>query len=544
MLLASVATIAGCHEPEENGYLMEGIGLNSVTAAFATGDYKTDVSAKFTTTVTEDNIESIVIDVPYYYPESSTTISSMTEMRVTASLDNNYTLSPALSTLDLTEVNYFTLTQPDGSTRSISITGNHKKSDACQILSFTIASEGLTGVIDQTNKTISLMSVDDIENASATVVLSSHASIYPDPTEPRTYSSSTPVEFTVTAFDEETASTYEVILATPSKTAYGWKSGTEKKIWTKTISSDFGFTVNATGQNSTLGVLGNSLIYSTGVAQYEIDIITGESKGELSWSMNLGSNGAITTDSAGNLLLCAAAGSGESTTIYTTSSVDEAPVAFTTVTNLWVSGMGKHISVFGDIKGDAIITIPMWVGWTDTTLYFGRIIVTGGVPGEIECVNYNYQSTVNAWGNTDVVYATTDITSGYYYGVSYSGNNINAAYASSNEYAGSIISSTVTTNNNANCIDAIEFNGATYVAALFGAHFTWSVPVAYMYDVTIPTFPSTSVWSGSLDNPSVVNLVSSDILLTQSSDGFYLYAFFTDSASGTISGYEFNCIDQ
>lgn len=53
-----------------------------------------------------------MIDIPYYYPENSTNTTSITEMRVTANLDDNCFITPRLGTLlDLTQENWFTLTR-------------------------------------------------------------------------------------------------------------------------------------------------------------------------------------------------------------------------------------------------------------------------------------------------------------------------------------------------------------------------------------------------------------------------------------------------
>ena len=166
-LLASalLLTLAGCHSPEELTPSVESLGLNSVSAQFATGDYKNDALATFTASATSADQERFVIEIPYYYPESSENLVEMTQMRVSANLDDNCFLTPKLGTLDLTQEHWFTLTRGDGSKRQICITGVIKKSDKCNIEAFSVGN--LSGVINQAKCEISLVSVDDIAPALA-----------------------------------------------------------------------------------------------------------------------------------------------------------------------------------------------------------------------------------------------------------------------------------------------------------------------------------------------------------------------------------------
>lgn len=122
-----------------------------------------------------------MIDVPYYYPENSSNTTSITQMRVTANLDDNCFITPMLGVLDLTKENWFTLTRVDGSKRNFCVTGNIKKSDKCEIISFATDEPAIQGVIDNDRNTISLITVDDLSSVTAQVILSPHATISPDP---------------------------------------------------------------------------------------------------------------------------------------------------------------------------------------------------------------------------------------------------------------------------------------------------------------------------------------------------------------------------
>ncbi len=286
--------------------------------------------------------------------------------------------------------------------------------------------------------------------------------------------------------------------------------------------------------NATLGVLGGNLIVSTGSAQYVVDIETGVSSGEASWSMDLSSNGAITSDDGGNLLLTNGAEADATCTIYTTSSIDQAPTVLATAANVYGVAFGKKISVYGDITGDAIITMPLWYGATDQGFIFIRWVVSGGVVGEAEKMVAS-AVTPNAWGQLDVCYATTDPTSGVYYTVAYSANEISAVNAADDTLAGSVGGTIVDTNFNLNCVDVAEVGGTMYVGAFAGAHFTWGGnPTAYIYDVTSATYPASPAFTVSGESRYNSNSsASGDILL--SANGSSLDVFFIDGFDGVIS---------
>ena len=58
--LAALLGLGGCHEPDELTPSVVDQGLNTISAQFATGEYKNDPLAKFTAAVTEGQ-ERIVI---------------------------------------------------------------------------------------------------------------------------------------------------------------------------------------------------------------------------------------------------------------------------------------------------------------------------------------------------------------------------------------------------------------------------------------------------------------------------------------------------
>ncbi len=308
-------------------------------------------------------------------------------------------------------------------------------------------------------------------------------------------------------------------------------------LWTKDYVNDFN--IPAAG-NATLAVMGDNLIVSTRSAQYIVDIASGSSLGEASWSMDLGTYGAITSDDGGNLLLFEGGTTSGAYTIYSTSSVDSAPTVLVSGTSPMTGyPFGKKISIYGDIDGDAVITAPMWFNMGGQSFACIRWIVTDGVIGAAAYVKQADGNSVvrpdENNGNMDICYASTDVTSGLYYTVAYSANVISAINAADNTYVGTV-ATILDTNYNLNCIDVIEYNSVKLIATFAGAHFAWGAPTAYIFDVTDPAYPTASSWSASISRISSGSAASGDIIMA--ADGGNLNLFFIDGLDGTIACYQ------
>jgi len=548
--VALLAILGGCHKPEIPVATDVDQGINSVSAQFASGEYKTDANAKFTVQVTNPDQELIVIPIPWNYPEETDNLTEITNMRITANLDDNVTVEPSLSSMDLTKQNRITVTKADGSKKSYVVTGERRKSSKCAISSFVLANPLIVGVIDEDAKTISLISVDALGSSTADVSISSHATITPDPSVARNYASD--VTFTVTAQDGTSKATYTVQKTVPPKINYGFRTGSATELWTNDFNLKYGIT-NAAGKNFTLAAIGANLILSDGSQQFYFNSATGEKLGNITGSMNL-AGGAITADKAGNMLLCNIAAKNATFNIYKTSSVTEAPVLFITMPYTMGVGakMGAKINVQGDINGNAIITVPTWA-WASTPAHHEiiRWVVTNGVPGPAEVVSI---SNVINWSsaNVDVQYASTS-TAGRYFVTSYSGagNKLDAVNGATNTGVARLGTPTWGANSNFNAVDAVVFNNATYVAVYGGMHFTYSQCIGYMLDVTtldqftglINDSPSLVFTSNDYRYGSPV-LASSDILLIPSPDGYKLRLYYTDGNCRSLVAWEFDCIDK
>lgn len=552
ILMGLVGCLVGCQSPDELTPSSNSTGFNSLTAYFTEGDY---TSAEFKTTVTDLNSD-IVINIPYYYPEESNNQTVLGKMKVIAAIDDNCLISPKLGVLDLSQKNYFQFTNGKGETRQICITGAIKKLSGSQVTYFAVPANdatgfaGVTGTIDQESKVISLITVDDLSSVNVDFKLSPHATISPDPSATKV-NLNADTKFTVTAQDG-TTSTYTVTKAAPEKISYGYRSGSEKLLW----SFDFttaGFAWGSTNQAS-LASIGNNLVVNMGNGSTPIyfNRITGAKVGEI----NLGSAsaaGCVTNDLNGNLLICNYVDDGGVFTIYRTKSVLTAPTSFISYANSTGYTLGRKVSVQGNVDGDAIISAEL-ESWNGSSS-FVRWVVSGGVVGSPEVIT---MSGVGNWsaGTTvsDIVYATTNATDGYFTSF-YDADVLNymkgtAKVASLNPQSDG---SAWAYNNN--CLDVKAFNGARYLSLGCVSHFPqWGINTQiYLYDVT-----STGQFTGTVDSspalvfkPSITSFngtdgvsASGDVLLVPSADGYTLTLYYIDNNCKAMGAYQFDCIKK
>lgn len=547
LFAAAAALLSGCHQPDDPTDPAGGQGLSSVSAQFATGEYKNDATAKFTTLVTEANMDRIVIDVPYYYPENTENLTAITRMRVTASLEGNCFITPKLGTLDLTQENFFTLTRADGSTRDFCITGRIKKSDKCEIISFATDAPAIQGVIDNDLQSIALISADDLSAVTAQVILSPHATIAPDPAVAANYEGDG-AKFTVTAHDGVTKRVYTVSKQVPPKIKYGWRAGSEKEVWQQTALDKLGI-VNAGGKNYSLAASGDKLILSTGADKYLFKRATGDFIGAHDMK-GVTATGGMTSDDKGNILYATEAAPNAEFRIYTAASADETPVQLLSYTNATGASMGKHISVSGDVKGDAVITAVIYT-WNGAVCKFLRWNVTGGAAARPTMVSVT--GATGGWngnGHADVEASSTDPNAPCY--MAYYSANTLYRVESTGAVSSSIATATWGANSNYNCVDVCTFNNAKYAAIYTGAHFTYGEFKAYMFDVTssaplsglCDTSPSKVFVSGEYKPAGGVVNAASDVVMLASPDGYKLNLYYTDGNTNALVAWEFDCIDK
>ena len=460
--------------------------------------------------------------------------------------------------LDLTKENYFTYTDAQGYKKQICITGERVKSNKCQLLSFSIPAEDISGIIDEEHKTVSLISAEDLSSCLAEYSLSSHATMSPDPkTEALDFNS--PVELTVIAHDGVTKQTYTVQKAVPDKLPYGYRKGSE----TELFKLDMGVIgLPWTSANSpSLAVNGNNLVVCLGdgsTAPTYYNASTGSKIGNMTLgSVGVASLGCVTSDSKGNILLATKAANGKSFSIYKTSSVTTVPTLLISYTNNTSLDMGTKVSVQGDINTNAAIIATCDGTASSGSNTFVRWIITDGVLGSPEVVSVN---GVGYWGspvsNTKVVTKGTTAQSDYF--LSYYDPNVLYWVNGTSNNASKSLSNSDNGNSwamNNNCLDARTFNNAQYLVLVSTAHFPqWGgTPYLYMYDVTSDgSFTGTVSTSDALTfNPSLSSFGSADgvaatgdVLFAPTTDGYKLRLYYVDNNCKIIGGYEFDCIDK
>ena len=551
LLLGVLALMSSCQDPEYVLPTAERQGITSLTALFTSGPYVDKEAVVYT--IADASVDKYVIPMPWFYPEDSEneTAEYMKTMRVQAKLAPNCTIDPVLTILDLTKENYFTYTDAQGYKKQICITGERVKSNKCQLLSFSIPAEDISGIIDEEHKTVSLISAEDLSSCLAEYSLSSHA------TEALDFNS--PVELTVIAHDGVTKQTYTVQKAVPDKIPYGYRKGSE----TELFKLDMGVIgLPWTSANSpSLAVNGNNLVVCLGdgsTAPTYYNASTGSKIGNMTLgSVGVASLGCVTSDSKGNILLATKAANGKSFSIYKTSSVTTVPTLLISYTNNTSLDMGTKVSVQGDINTNAAIIATCDGTASSGSNTFVRWIITDGVLGSPEVVSVN---GVGYWGspvsNTKVVTKGTTAQSDYF--LSYYDPNVLYWVNGTSNNASKSLSNSDNGNSwamNNNCLDARTFNNAQYLVLVSTAHFPqWGgTPYLYMYDVTSDgSFTGTVSTSDALTfNPSLSSFGSADgvaatgdVLFAPTTDGYKLRLYYVDNNCKIIGGYEFDCIDK
>lgn len=559
--LLTVSLFLGCQSPDDAIVTDSDQSITRLTAIFASGDYSGETAAEYT--ITDASVETITIPIPWYYPKNSDneTTSNMTAIKVQANLANNCSLEPILEILDLTVDNYFTLTNPLGVKKQICIKGERVKSDECSILAFSIVDPAITGVIDQDEKTISIISTEDLSSCLAEYTLSAHASISPDPATTSIDLSGEGVNLTVTADNGISSTTYRVVKNIPAKLPLGLRSGSGTSLYALNAIS-LGMPTITSASAPSLAVLDKYLIvnFGDGTTPIYLNKATGASVGTITLG-SASATGCVTSDVNNNMLICNYAASGEMFNVYKTTSVSTAPSLLFSYTNTSGQSIGNKVSVQGDLSGDAII-----IATCENSGSFIRWIVTGGIVGSPVVVT---ASGVSTWGGIDNVpkiasYSTT-YSDGYFIGHYDSGNDnvyfVNGSTNTASSHLTQIGDGNDWGRSNG-LIDVKEFNNARYMVMYSVSYFPmWGIPCGmFMYDVTsVSSFGNATVDKSSsivFSNTSVTSYNdfvgdtsgsasrTGDILLYPSSDGYMLDLYYIDNVQGVVGCYEFDCIDK
>jgi hypothetical protein len=552
--LAAMFALSSCVGEDPVSPTADRAGITSLTAYFTSGTYKDKVAEAWTIDNSAD-VTDYVIPIPWYYPEESdsTTEASMKSMKVVAILENNCLIDPPITVLDLTQKTPFTYTDPYGNKKQITISGQMTRSDKCAIKAFMASPGDLSGVIDEDNKTISLVTAADMSEATAEVTLSPHATISPDPAQIHDFNDG--FKFTVTADNGTSTAVYTVKKQIPAKIANGYRKNSEKLMFENDMTT-LGVT-DANAIHPTLACIGSYVILDlgTGAAPQYFKKATGSKIGTINVG-NANPDGCITSDCAGNMLISNYAASGSTMKVYKTNSVTAAPTLLISYNNALGQGIGSRLHVQGDLNKNAIITATV-----ENSTNCIRWIVTNGNVGSPENILF---SGVNAWGAQDgsakVVARTSSAADGCFFDY-YDGGNCNLYFADgwTNPTAKLAANSNgAAWGYNTGAIDARDFNNSKYLTVFeMGYWPDWGLPGhIYIYDASSP-----SSLSGTVDGSSSLKYVytvaddfgsvgyaangrCADVLMTPSEDGYFMYIFYASNTHLSFGGIQVDCIDK
>ena len=559
-ILLAVSTLflaASCHSPEYVESTAERQNLTSLEAFFTFGPYIDQSMCKLN--ITDENADRFVIPVPWFFPETSDneTTPYMTKVRVQAAIQPNCKIEPSLTLLDLTKENIFKFTNARGESRNICITGERVKSKACDILVFSLDEPAISGIVDKTKKTVTLVSAEDLSACTAAVQVSAHATISPDPSTPQDYNNG--VKFTVTAHDGKTTSEYTVIKTVPEKIDKGFDKSSLETLFNFEPVSMVGLPAyNAADIYPSMAVTGGKLVFCTGsgVPVY-LNGITGVKEGQI----NDGgiSPAAITNDEAENLILCNHVDGGGEFKIWKATSVKSAPELFHSFTNSTDLPMGYSIKVIGNIDADAVIDITNeGIAGVTSSSKVTRVTVSGGAVTDVTVLDISASGL--AWGNapvnnTDAVAVAPSKDASMFLSY-YDPNVLNHVAADGTLKAALPFNNGSSWALDVNNLDSKQFNHATYMSLFVVSHFPhWGCgPALYLYDISDPSALSGNLnetTSIVLSNPAIewfqkadAGMAAGDVILAPTKDGFKLYLYYYDQNSGVLGGYSVDCIKR
>lgn len=578
-IVGTMLLLFGCQTPEELIPSTANNGINSISAFFTDedGNILDENQGKFTATITEGNYD-IVIPVSYYYPESSdnqVTEQMLVNMRVKANLDDNVTISPSLLYLDLSSGKKHTFTVVDQMKRvhEYTIRGEIVKSAACAIEEFSLPELSISGIINETTKTISLVSAEDLSSELAEYKLSAHATISPDPrTTALNYNEDQ--TFTVTADNGTTQATYTVKKSMPDKISSGIRPGSAKILFAKKLIAELGAPV---GNHGGIAATQDYVVISTRDNQ---SIVINAKTGALLSPLNVSVTGGglnnmyNTADDGGNVLICNLAQNTGTFKIWKVKPPTGTPELFINWADNTTLAVGRKFSVQGNIDENAIITAPIVSGTSNS---FARWKVTGGVlqshtPDIVSVSGLSWTT------NVDVIYTSaTNVNSDYFItrhgnvggtdGLTYSllnwvngaTNTVRTSLTTANDQWGGFLS---------NAVDYIVFNNIPYVLGNYVNAWSWGqsdqVLLANAGSFSEFTAPSPFGNNGNIDGAliwidglsggySKYNYAAAgasthngngtgDVAFVQSADGFFLYVYFMFT-NGYIVGVQFDCVD-
>lgn len=544
ILTAFLIFLNGCQQVEDLTPSVARYGINSLSASFY-GDESSENS--FSSEIDYDN-GIITVVFPYNYPRTSQnvlTMDALKNVRIEANLDDNVTVSPSLLYMDLTQENFITVTDQTKSKKEYKVVAEIRKSAEARITDFSLNTVGISGIIDEENKTISLISIEPIGEVPAEVSISHGATISPDPrTTPLNYDQE--VTLTVTAQNGVNKVVYTVRKDVPNKVERGMRNGSAKILWSKKLQSDLGIT---TLHNTTsLAVTKDYVVVNTrNEPGMLLDRKTGAKVGTMP---NMGSiqggltNFFATADDGDNILISNLAPNAGTYKVWRFKGVNASPELYID----WTSSpsLGRKLSIKGSLDGDAIITAALM----GDAMSFARWQVKDGVllsqTPQIVAINGLGGAW---WNNADVVASDpSDPTADYF--VSYYAMPRKFAWVDGKTNNVKAFGPEISGNWIQNAADYTHFNGNSYAVNMSINSFTWgSDDKVYLHDASATTTFTEPIWEtpigtyGGKDNGGTNTNGTGDAILKVSSDGYYMYLYFMFT-NGCVVCVQYDCIDM
>ena len=564
--MAVVLPFTACQEPEILLPAEANKGINNLTVYPTWEGYHTADASGFTSKIDYEK-RVITVQVPYTLPVESDNVQKLEDYKkvwIHFNLDDNATLEPKLTTIDLTQTYTVTLTDQKKEQSEWTIKAALAKSSACDIESFAIPSLGLTAVIDKSSATASLIYFEQLKNVFAEVVVSPHAKIVPDPATTAFWCSpDEPKKFTVIAQDGVTSREWTLQQTEPARVEEGIRPESGKLLWTTKLSAAG---VTKLDMTTGIAVTDDYVVLNT---RGEDPIVLDAKKGTTVGTMDLGSiKGAtssyyMTSDHKGHIVINnRVPDDGGVFRVWRMRDINSTPELFIEYATTDV--YGDHISVWGDVYGDATVQAA-YCGWTSTG---STSTLTWTVKGgqTVSMQPYWCQiSGVGGWTNGDAIRMGTDATADFL-AVGYSMNKLTWVDGATNT-ALNYVQGTLTGNEGMKAIDAVPFNGLNYVAATMETFFTWGVAGGmWVMEAKYPqTFSGSLELDASLDPDCVVydldrgeggygiyggrandgtngNAIQ-DVKLHVTEDGYFMYAYFM-FCNGYVGCVQFDCIAQ
>lgn len=549
----AVAVLSSCQEPEALVPSESRDGINSITASFPGDDREEN---EFPGEIDHES-GLITIVFPYTYPAESTSHlekSDLTKMKIVASLDDNVSVEPPLLFMDLSrDDNEITVIDQRKQRKLYKVVAEIRKSRECSITKFRLPALNRDGVINESTKIISIDAEGTVGVQLAEATLSFGASfVGVDPTvTAQDYSN--PVSLTVVAQDGVSKATYSVVVETPDILDHGMRPGSEKFLWKLNLNSlGIGNTLLTGG----MAVIKDYVVLNTRAEDMVVlNAETGEKVGTIALDFKASlKNFYATGDLNDNILICnLTPNDGNVFTVYRIKGIDGTPTKYIEF-DAGGKALGRKMSVYGDLDGDAIITAPVYQGGRE----FYRWTVTGGVLDPVPVLVEIPTTDIGAWTyNCDIVYSSaTDVNSDYFL-VSYAP----MAFLSSSETRSHLwmdgklhtiksYSAGISQNWVPNSADYALFNGVGYFLANSVNAATWGADdMVYLYDLGMGNLDE-PVWRcekgvyGSFPTNNVANGNSTgDVALRVAEDGVYMYVYFMFTG-GQIAKVQFDCINM